>query len=178
MRLMRPPRAFLCSLAIGALWLTGACAAHLPPVRVEGAAADVQALAGEWVGEYASDDNNGRRGSIVFILEAARHFAQGDVLMTPRGSRTPFERRDPERMAGGRYLGVPSQSLTILFVRAESGAVFGELDPYWDPDVECEARTRFEGTLAGNSISGRYETTYASPLAKTTGTWRVTRLSR
>lgn len=178
MRVMKSPRAFLCIMTIGGLLLMSACALHLPPVRVEGAAADVQPLAGEWIGEYASDDYNGRTGSIVFILDAVEHFAHGDVLMTPQGSRTPFERRDPERMPGGRIIGPPSQSLTILFVRAENGGIHGELDPYWDPDLGCEARTRFEGTLIGNSIWGRYETTYASPLAKTTGRWRVTRLGK
>jgi hypothetical protein len=163
-------------MAIGGLVFVSACALNLPPVRVEGAAAEVAQLAGEWIGEYSSDDYNGRSGSIVFTLDPAEHFARGDVLMTPRGSRMPYVRRDPERLAGGRVLGAPSQSLTILFVRADNGEIYGELDPYWDPDLECEARTTFTGVRVGNTISGRFETRFSSPLGKTTGRWRVTRL--
>ena len=169
-------RSLLWPLVIGSLMLGSACALNLPPIRVDGPSAELDRLVGEWVGEYASDEYLGRSGSIVFILEAAQHFARGDVLMTPHGSRTPFERRDPERSPGVRVLGVPSQSLTILFVRAENGELYGELDPYWDPDLQCEARTRFEGVLVGNAIWGTYQTTYVSPLGKATGRWRVSRL--
>lgn len=164
-------------LAVGTFLAASACALNLPPVRVDGSPAALARLVGEWVGEYTSDEMDGRSGSIVFILDAGQNFARGDVLMTPKGSRGPYQRRDPDDPVTGRTLAVAAESLTILFVRAEDGTLYGELDPYWDPDRHCEARTMFQGVLAGNAIRGTYQTTFASPHSKVTGRWRVTRLT-
>ncbi len=163
-------------LAFGAVVLASACAANLPPIRVYGSWADLDRLVGQWTGEYQSDELRGQTGSIAFILEAERRVAKGDVLTSPRNADMRFEGRDPDWVATGRTLGSPSQSLTIHFVRADDRVLYGELDPYWDQDLQCEAMTSFEGVLAGNTIRGTYETTFPSLRLKRTGHWKVTRL--
>src|SRR6266568_4710460 len=57
-----------------------ACGASRSPVPVVGAATDVSALAGEWVGDYSSVES-GRSGSITFTLRSATDSAFGDVIM-------------------------------------------------------------------------------------------------
>jgi hypothetical protein len=162
--------------AAGVLVLASACAANLPPIQVDGTSRDLDRLVGQWTGEYQSDEDQGRTGSIAFILGAEERVAKGDVLTSPRNVAMRFEGRDPEWVATGRTLGSASQSLTIHFVRAEDQRLYGELDPYWDPDLQCEAVTRFEGVRAGNTIRGTYETTFPSLRIKKTGRWTVTRL--
>jgi len=165
-------------VAVVALLMTIGCATSLPPIRLAGTPADMQRLAGEWVGNYTSDDVDGRSGSITFILEAGEDVAHGDVLMTPRGARVPYGRHDPDQPFPGRVLGVPSESLTIRFVRAEDGAVSGELDAYWDPDRRCQARTVFRGALKGDEVTGTYHTTFSAPMAKVTGRWTASRVAK
>jgi len=83
----------------------------------------------------------------------------------------PSRPYDPEhgivRSLGAR------QSLAIRFVRARDSGVTGELDPYWDLDRECEARTVFRGTIRGKVIQGTYETTFRGTHQRSTGKWRV-----
>ena len=152
-----------------------ACAARLPSIRLEGSAEDLKPLVGHWTGQYVSDTAGEAGGSIVFRLEAGKAEAEGDVLMTRAGARTPYEPYDPAH-GMGRTFG--SQSLAIHFVRAKDGSVTGELDPYWDFDRACEARTVFRGSVDGHVIRGTYETTFAGPYQRRTGTWRVTRSIR
>jgi hypothetical protein len=53
----------------------------------------------------------------------------------------------------------------------------GELDPYWDFDCSCQARTTFRGVIHDNVIEGTYETRLQGFFRHRTGTWRVTRLA-
>jgi hypothetical protein len=149
------------------------CGAPLSPIRLEGPPDHLRLLVGNWAGEYTSDTFGEAGGSIIFRLQAGEANAHGDVLMTRRGARTPYERYDPER-GTVRSLGM-SQSLSIHFVRARDAAVTGELDPYWDFDRACEARTVFHGSVRANVIEGTYETVFSGPYQRRTGKWRVAR---
>ena len=148
------------------------CAARLPSIDLEGSPKDLRRLVGNWTGEYISDTAGEPGGSIMFRLKAGEAQAAGDVLMTRRGARIPYEPYEPER-GTGRSLG--AQSLAIHFVRSGDGFVSGELDPYWDFDRACEARTVFHGSVRGRIIEGTYETTFRGPYQRRTGKWRVVR---
>ena len=163
-------RSFAMVLALGGL---AGCATHGPPIALVGNRAALDALVGVWHGEYVSDATRKSGGSIVFILAGNDEIAYGDVLMTRRGSLEPYRRFDPDRSEVPPPR--PSQSLTILVVRAHDGLLTGELDPYWDPARECRAITVFTGRIRGDIITGTYETTYRGPYAVQTGTWRVVR---
>ena len=152
-----------------------ACAARLPSVRLEGTDQDLKRLVGNWTGEYVSDTAGEAGGSIIFRLESTDAQANGDVLMTRRGARTPYAPYEPEH-GTGRSLG--TQSLAIRFVRTDDGALNGELDPYWDFDRACEARTVFRGSVRGHIIEGTYETTFSGPYQRRTGRWKVVRSVR
>ncbi|HEX9610830.1 MAG TPA: hypothetical protein VF978_03000, partial [Gemmatimonadales bacterium] len=71
------------------LLFLAACAASQTPVPVIGAATDVEALAGAWVGEYSSAAS-GRSGSISFTLRAHGDSAFGDVVMIPAAWGRPL----------------------------------------------------------------------------------------
>src|SRR5881394_3067730 len=102
------------SFAIATLGLCG-CATNQPPVPLVGRAADIAALAGEWVGEYSSNES-GRSGSISFTLRAASDSAFGDVVMIPAGWGRPLTpwRGESTPPANQRPM---SEVLTINFVR-------------------------------------------------------------
>jgi hypothetical protein len=156
--------------------ISAGCATLSPPVRVEGQPADLEALVGKWSGEYVGDGARGRSGTIAFTLAAGENHAHGDVLMIPRGSTRPYERYDGREPIGPRREPrPPAEMLTIHFVRAENGEVYGTLAPYWDPDRDCQAWTSFRGRIKGSVIEGTFASTYARPTAETTGRWRVTR---
>lgn len=162
--------------AVLGAWLGAGCSATLPPVRVEAKPADLQALVGEWSGEYSSEGLRGRNGSILFTLAAGEDHAHGDVLMTPAGAAHGYG-RFPGRDPFGQWDDVhaPSESLTIHFVRVDNRFLSGALDPYWDPDRECWASTTFRGELVENVIAGTFRTTFSKPAAAVEGRWRVTR---
>lgn len=65
--------------------------------------------------------------------------------------------------------------LTIRFVRASAGAISGMLDPYWDPDRNCQARTVFSGNLVERTIEGTFTTTFDCGSGEASGRWHVTR---
>jgi len=151
----------------------GGCA-HMPPVRVNASPADMEMLAGEWKGDYASPAL-GRRGSIEFKLVASSGQAYGDVLMIPQNSTQPYEPStlgNPSPQAG---MPTGTQLLTIRFVRAESGEINGMLDPYWDPDRNCHAYSVFHGAMAKGVIEGTFTTTFECGAGEATGRWQVTR---
>lgn len=141
-------------------------------IPLSGSPADVEALAGEWIGEYHSYDESGRSGTILFRLEAGQDTAHGDVLMHLTGRETaeiiPLT-TDPWANVA------PDQLLSVTFVRAAGGTVFGRLDPYDDPVCGCEIKTTFTGRIQGNLIEGSYTSEHVSGADRTTGRWRVVR---
>ena len=158
---------------LGVLMLSTACALRPAPVPVSGPVSEVQALVGQWTGEYRSVET-GRSGSILFALEAGTDTAHGDIVMVARESGMTYD--DALRVATMRR--AANQVLTIRFVRVSGATVSGTIDPYPDPDPygNCELLTVFRGTLAGNRISGMFRTNHVgheSPAQ--TGTWWVTR---
>jgi len=94
----------------------------MPTVALQATPADLEILAGEWAGEYESAAL-GRRGSIEFKLKAGTDEAYGDVLMVPRGRRTPYQLQ-PYHDAQQSPPGMPSSELlTIRFIRASNGSI-------------------------------------------------------
>lgn len=148
-----------------------ACVTTSTPVEIAGDPSEISALAGHWEGEYSSQAT-GRLGSILFDLMAGEDHAHGDVLMIPRGSNDPYR---PSRRAGGAGPGPAqvSQILTIRFVRAEGGRISGTLDPYWDPDCNCEVTTLFVGQVRDDMVEGTFTSERAA--GRVFGTWKVRR---
>ena len=95
--------------------------------------------------------------------------------MIPQGSGRPYQRSTLEHPPRGAA-GLPdAQILTIRFVRVSGGAISGMLDPYWDPDRNCEARTVFSGTLVDWSMDGTFRTTFDCGAGEATGHWHALR---
>ena len=158
---------------LGMVMVSAACALRPAPVPVSGPVPDVQALVGQWTGEYRSAET-GRSGSILFTLEAGKDTAHGDIVMVARELDMTYD--DALRVATMRQ--AANQVLTIRFVRVVGDVVTGTIDAYPDPDPHgnCELLTVFRGRLSGRNITGTYRTTHAghdSPVQR--GTWSVTR---
>lgn len=158
-----------------AVSLASACSSSknpAPAVPVAGARSDISTLAGRWEGEYHSEAT-GRSGSIVFELKPGDTVARGDVLMVPQGASSP----PPATTLPGtsETLRTMPQVLRISFVSASGGVVSGTMDPYRDPDCDCEVQTTFVGRLAGNVIEGTFTTTPSGAGPITTGRWSMTR---
>ena len=148
-----------------------ACAANPDPVPVVGEPGDLRALAGEWAGEYGSNETT-RSGSIVFRLQAGADTASGDVVMIPSGARAPLH---PMHGTEVSEQNIPAtQLLTIRFVRVQDGRVAGELQPYHEPTCDCALHTTFTGRVAGDSVTGTYRTRTAEG-RETGGWWRIQR---
>lgn len=152
--------------------LFSACAANQSSVPLVGRAADVAALAGEWVGEYSSSES-GRSGSISFTLRAATDSAFGDVVMIPVGWGRPLTPWRGETAPSATQRPT-SEVLTINFVRVEAARVNGTLAPYADPQTGARLLTTFVGQLSGNTITGTYTTRLTSGETQT-GRWTVQR---
>lgn len=148
------------------------CVSTPAAVPIEGAPAELSALAGDWEGEYSSPAT-GRLGSIIFKLVAGEDHAHGDVLMIPRGSSDPYR---PRSGGEGPAPAGASQLLTIRFVRAEADKISGTLDPYWDPDCNCEVTTTFVGQVRDGTIEGTFSSEHTA--GRAFGTWKVQRKSR
>lgn len=156
---------------VGVLLLS-ACALNPPPVPVSGATSDIEALVGQWSGEYRSVET-GRSGSILFMLEAGTDTAHGDIVMVARELDMSYD--DAMRVAMQRH--AANQVLTIRFVRVNGTAVTGTIDPYPDPNGSCELITVFRGTLAGSKITGTFRTMHVGHDAPPQeGTWWVSRM--
>jgi hypothetical protein len=162
-------------LVVAVTALSVACGYVLPAIRLTGRAADLEALVGEWSGHYESDAPYARSGTIWFKLAAGENHAHGDVRMVPEGFTRGYERYRGGPGPAGHEFPPASESLAIRFVRAENNQVNGVLEPYWDPDRECQARTSFRGRIEGKTIVGTFVSIYARPLPETTGVWKVTR---
>jgi hypothetical protein len=183
---MRPPEgtglAFAARMRISArvtvlliAMLTSACFS-MPPVRLEATPGDLEVLAGQWHGDYSSPAL-GRSGSIEFKLVAGQNQASGAVLMIPQGSARPYQPGTLEHAPNNSGSQPSSRMLSIRFVRAAAGTVDGMLDPYWDPDRNCEARTVFHGSQTEGTIEGTFTTTFDCGAGEASGQWRVTRTS-
>jgi hypothetical protein len=162
-------------LVLGVL-ATAACQKERALIPIVAEQQQRDALVGEWHGEYESPSTK-RAGSIVFFLVAGEDHAHGDVLMIPSGSSEPYGRSpgSAERVAARRG----PELLTIRFVHVENGLISGSLDPYWDPDCECEVQTSFEGELRGDRIIGTVTALSGRPGAgRWTGWWEVHRKKR
>lgn len=160
-------RVRLCILWFAVTSLLASCASNSKTIPVQGSAADVAQLAGEWSGEYHAA-SSGRSGLISFKLEAGADSASGDVLMF---TRQRAELANPDRPNAGP---LPPQGLTIRFVNTANGVVSGRLDPYTDPECSCQVETVFEGQLRDSTIVGHY-TARRSGTTNMTGEWKVTR---
>lgn len=156
--------------ALAAALLLGC--AHAPhSVPVSAAPADLAALQGQWAGEYHADNPAGRAGTIYFRLVADDETATGDVLMHVEDRVVDALPRqgDPWENVSWHRL------MSITFVRAGGGMVFGELDPYPDPICGSETRTSFTGRIVGDVVSGTYTSVHVEGGATVTGKWHVTR---
>lgn len=161
-------RAALSGLALAVT----ACVMNPPPIPIAGAAPEVSALAGEWIGEYQSVET-GRSGSVWFKLEAGRDTAFGDVLMVPTGVAGAYHAPTGAEAAAQMR---QSQHLTIRFVRVSGQRVMGTIDLYPSPDCECVLLTRFEGVHQGDSIGGSFTTQHSGhEMTPQKGTWWVKR---
>jgi len=151
-----------------------ACGASRSPVPLVGASTDINALTGEWAGDYSSAES-GRSGSITFRLRAAGDSAFGDVVMIPSAWGRPLVPYRQENATGtGANQSPASTVLTIRFVRVEHGHVSGTLEPYADPQTGARLLTTFSGELNGNTITGTYTTRLPSGDTQT-GRWTVQR---
>lgn len=165
---MTPSRALLRILVGCVCSAAMASCASAPPIPIQGSPRALLALAGEWDGTYTSRDS-GRNGSIWFKLIAGEDHAHGDVLMTPRGRTQPYYRYPP---SGWPVAGPPADltQVSIQFVHASDGTVDGRLEPYWDPDCQCEAITTFRGRLRGDRLEGTFSTRLGLT-GQATGRW-------
>ncbi len=166
-------------LALAAVVLSSALAAACsstpvsPSIAVEGAKNDVKALVGKWKGEYESKQN-GRSGSIIFEFKSGTE-GHGDVLMYPKGSKEPIKPAAGKDLSEEQIRNIP-QVLNVSFVRSEKGILTGTMDPYTDPDCNCDVRTTFAGTIDGDVISGEFTIErWDNPGPKVKGTWHVKR---
>lgn len=166
---MNRPGAILVFCGVLGAWVS--CATSPPHVRVEGNPRSLEPIAGRWEGEYTGGPR-GRTGKIAFEFEDGTGSPKGagQIWMEPRGEdETPVPRDRPT-------VDVPpgSLSLHIEYVRVTDGRVSGRLEPYWDPDCHCEARTTFEGNLRGDVIEGEFS---ASTATLPVGHWKVRRVA-
>lgn len=137
---------------------------------------DPDALAGEWSGQYQSEES-GRSGAIVFRLTAGQDTARGDVVM--------LVARSPQEAPGFYPAGLPSslpgqmapdaRVLTIRFVQVEDGRIRGRLDPYKDPSCGCSVETVFEGVQQGDVITGTFVARHLERAHTQRGRWHVRR---
>jgi hypothetical protein len=132
------------------LVLAAACGGSPKEVAVEGTDQELVKLAGDWQGNYTGNES-GRSGTVQFSLQLGRHVADGQVIM---GGATP---------------------LKIEFVAVKGGQVKGTIAPYTDPNCTCQVETSFLGNIAGDKISGMFETKISKTGQIQTGSWSVSR---
>jgi hypothetical protein len=132
----------------------GACRYQPTPIPLQGEAASISALRGDWAGEYWSGASE-RRGALNFTIASNADSAFGDVIMfTPLGQQVrPVDSGEQHRLHSAS-----SQALRIDFVRIGGGMVSGTLEPYIAPDCNCQVSTTFTGNVAGDTIRGTFVT--------------------
>ena len=151
---------------------SGASPAPLPaPVKVQGESHDLRRLAGRWLGEFQSQEND-RRGTISFRLAVDSDTAFGSVtLQAP--PRAP-ECVDPARPLATSMVVAPIV-LRVGALAAAEGSVGGWMRPYLDPEAGCWVDTWFEGRLMRDTLRGTYfsRRTGAQPIRQ--GSWWAAR---
>ncbi|MEO7996457.1 MAG: hypothetical protein ABI852_03370 [Gemmatimonadaceae bacterium] len=154
--------------------LLSACAFSGTPVPVIGTPRALDRIAGQWQGEYISEET-GRSGTIGFTLKAGTDSAFGEVVMSDNRA---LEVRGNETSANMAVRTRPMTMLTIRFVQAAGHEVRGEMDPYSDPRCACILRTHFIGVVEQNSIQGTFTSEGSEIFHQPThGTWRVARIA-
>lgn len=115
-----------------ALLLPLAVAAQTAPAPIEGARADIDRLAGDWVGGYDGIET-GRHGAILFRLAAGADSAEAVVLMVPRATEDDL---------------VPAAiPLALHRIAVEGSGFSGVLARYHDPEWGFPLETEFGGVL-------------------------------
>jgi hypothetical protein len=141
------------------------------PVPLQGDAASIAHLAGNWVGEYWGGAG-GRGGSLSFSLRSGTDSLYGDVTMVdPAGQQ--IRSADPSD-AHAQHVRAPNQ-LRIDFVAARSDSVRGVLEPYIAPDCQCAVSTTFFGHLKDGTITGTFQTRNAGRV-QAEGRWEMKRV--
>ncbi len=159
-------------------WGSAACSVAPTPIPIQGDAADLSQLVGEWHGEYQGLES-GRTGRLSFTLEAGADTAFGYVLMRPAGIEHPIDEmaawiRAVQPRTDEEEVPVP-QRLEIAFVRAEAGMIEGVLAGYRDPECGCALETTFRGTVEDDVMEGTFLTRHRESGLEHHGTWRVVR---
>lgn len=174
-RVPRLPRAFtspgsLLPLAIAAIAMS--CASTPKPNAGGGTPYDLSRIVGEWHGEYSSAAT-GLNGSILFVLEAARGPAYGEVLMIPNPDRAALPRSEaarPDELPSRRIL-------TVAVVKVEGSEMEGTLEPYRDPECGCLLWTTFTGRLLSyDAAEGTFASRGPSGHPEQTGVWTASRM--
>ena len=136
-------------------------------VPVLGDEEGIQMLAGKWKGTYTNPVTGGS-GFIEFNLKAGTDSAKGNVVMTPKESKLPYE---PANEHNEPYS--EPRALTISFVKVTGGYVSGMLDKYLAPECNCVMETSFTGKLEDNIIKGTFKTVNTDTGDSSTGEWEV-----
>ncbi|MES2304333.1 MAG: hypothetical protein V4558_02460 [Gemmatimonadota bacterium] len=161
-------------MLLGGAVLLAACRYQPTVIPLAGSPTEIAVLAGDWQGDYTSDDTR-RSGHIMFRISARGDSAFGDVMMFVPGYNT-FPLPWDQATAHLEHARSPD-FLAIRFVAVGGGQVGGELEPYTAPDCNCLVRTRFIGRVRGDEIRGRY-TSKADGIPERVGRWQVKRATK
>ena len=160
------------AVAAATVVVLAACSGNPPAVPLEGARSELDALAGEWVGDYTGGSSGS--GSITLNITAGADTAHGDVLMTPTVTGRPLTAvaDSHEHLTHARS----AEVLRIAFVRVGGGEVQGSLEPFTSPECNCRVSAVFRGRVrgGGNRIEGTFRTTDPNGYSRD-GEWRVRR---
>ena len=161
--------------------LLAACSSLPTPVPVIGPTSDLNALVGEWGGDY-SNPETGRSGSIAFNLKAGKDTAVGSVVMVPRDNKQQMPRGVPadRPIVRTSVAAGSSEVRTIRFVRMEGSHLVGTLDTYRDPDCGCQLTTTFHGQFTdAGTITGTFTSTGSTMgHLPSSGRWTVKRIAQ
>jgi hypothetical protein len=164
---------YITAATVVALTALTACAWKRTPVPVISDSGSSALLVGTWSGEYSSRET-GRSGSITFEMASEKDTAYCDVVMVPKVHAFQTVAREQPAAQTMRPESLV-QPLKIRFIRLGDGRVSGKLDPYLDPECNCQVNTTFEGTLNGaNTIEGTFITS-GTAVQTSSGTWKVKR---
>lgn len=160
---------------ITALALLMGCSSKMPTVTVEGDPGWIVAMAGRWEGTYESEQT-GREGTLQFELSGVGDTARGEILMMPAWTDEPYQGSSRGEPRERHPLRTPTV-LPIRFVKIDEGQVLGRLDPYFDPDCNCQVTTSFIGSIDEEQVRGIFAIRgMKSWLAF--GEWRAHRVSK